>query len=131
MTYLTPLSLTSITSWDKGNLNFIEDTDGQAIALLEIPYADRATQFAQDLRITSDFSGPFNFILGGYYNREKVFNASTFKIAQDVASGGDVNGDGFVTDADCLATTAGEACQFGNSFDQIKTRMPTEYRCQL
>lgn len=115
------LSLTSITSWDKGNLNFIEDTDGQGIALLEIPYADRATQFAQDLRITSDFNGPFNFILGGYYNREKVFNATTFKIAQDVASGGDVNGDGFVTDADCLATTAGEACQFGNSFDQIKT----------
>ena len=114
------LSLTSITSWDKGNLNFIEDTDGQGIALLEIPYTDRATQFAQDLRLTSDFDGPFNFILGGYFNREKVFNASTFKIAQDVASGGDVDGDGFVTDADCAATTAGEACQFGNSFDQIK-----------
>lgn len=114
------LSLTSITSWDKGNLNFIEDTDGQSIALLEIPYTDRATQFAQDLRLTSDFDGPFNFILGGYFNREKVFNASTFKIAQDVASGGDVDGNGIVNDADCAATTAGEACQFGNSFDQIK-----------
>ena len=114
------LSLTSITSWDKGNLNFIEDTDGQGIALLEIPYTDRATQFAQDLRLTSDFDGPFNFILGGYFNREKVFNASTFKIAQDVASGGDVDGNGIVNDADCAATTAGEACQFGNSFDQIK-----------
>jgi len=114
------LSLTSVSSWDKGNLNFIEDTDGQAIALLEIPYVDRASQIAQDLRITSDFGGPFNFILGAYYNREKVFNASTFKIAQDVASGGDVDGDGFVTDADCAATTAGEACQFGNRFDQIK-----------
>ena len=114
------LFLTSITSWDKGNLNFIEDTDGQGIALLEIPYTDRATQFAQDLRLTSDFDGPFNFILGGYFNREKVFNASTFKIAQDVASGGDVDGNGIVNDADCAATTAGEACQFGNSFDQIK-----------
>ncbi len=114
------LSLTTITSWDKGNLNFIEDTDGQSIALLEIPYTDRATQFAQDLRLTSDFDGPFNFILGGYFNREKVFNASTFKIAQDVASGGDVDGNGIVNDADCAATTAGEACQFGNSFDQIK-----------
>jgi iron complex outermembrane recepter protein len=114
------LSFTSITSWDKGNLNFIEDTDGQGIALLEIPYSDRATQFAQDLRLTSDFDGPFNFILGAYYNREKVFNASTFKIAQDVASGGDVDGNGIVNDADCAATTAGEACQFGNSFDQIK-----------
>lgn len=114
------LSITSITSWDKGNLSFLEDTDGQGIALLEIPYIDRATQFAQDLRLTSDFEGPFNFILGAYFNREKVFNASTFKIAQDIASGGDVDGDGVVTDADCAATTAGEACQFGNSFDQIK-----------
>ena len=114
------LSVTSITSWDKGNLNFIEDTDGQGVKLLEIPYVDRATQFAQDLRLTSDFDGPFNFILGGYFNREKVFNASTFKIAQDVASGGDVDGNGIVNDADCAATTAGEACQFGNSFDQIK-----------
>jgi iron complex outermembrane recepter protein len=114
------LALTSISSWDKGNLNFIEDTDGQGIALLEIPYRDRANQIAQDLRLTSDFAGPFNFILGAYYNREKVFNASTFKIAQDVASGGDVDGNGVVNDADCAATTAGEACQFGNSFDQIK-----------
>ncbi|WP_430388257.1 TonB-dependent receptor [Blastomonas fulva] len=114
------LSLTSISSWDKGSLNFIEDTDGQGIALLEIPYLDRANQIAQDLRLTSDFAGPFNFILGAYYNREKVFNASTFKIAQDVASGGDVDGNGVVNDADCAATTAGEACQFGNSFDQIK-----------
>lgn len=114
------LSLTSITSWDKGTLNFIEDTDGQGIALLEIPYSARANQIAQDLRLTSDFDGPFNFILGAYYNREKVFNASTFKIAQDVASGGDVDGDGDVDDDDCAATTAGEACQFGNSFDQIK-----------
>ena len=114
------LSLTSISSWDKGNLNVIEDTDGQGIALLEIPYRDRANQIAQDLRLTSDFGGPFNFILGAYYNREKVFNASTFKIAQDVASGGDVDGNGVVNDADCAATTAGEACQFGNSFDQIK-----------
>ena len=114
------LSLTSISSWDKGSLNFIEDTDGQGIALLEIPYLDRANQIAQDLRLTSDFAGPFNFILGAYYNREKVFNASTFRIAQDVASGGDVDGNGVVNDADCAATTAGEACQFGNSFNQIK-----------
>jgi iron complex outermembrane receptor protein len=114
------LALTSITSWDKGSLNFVEDTDGQGIALLEIPYSARANQIAQDLRLTSDFDGPFNFILGAYYNREKVFNASTFRIAQDVASGGDVDGNGVVNDADCAATTAGEACQFGNSFDQIK-----------
>ena len=114
------LGVTSVTSWDKGSLNFHEDTDGIAIQLLEIPYFDRASQFAQDIRITSDFSGRFNFILGAYFNREKVFNQSTFQLLQDVASGGDVDMDGDVDDADCAATTAGEACNFRNSFDQIK-----------
>ncbi len=93
------LGITSVTSWDMGSLNFTEDTDGQGIQLLEIPYVDRASQIAQDIRLTSDFSGPFNFILGAYYNREKVYNQSTFKIVQDVASGGDVDGDGDVDDA--------------------------------
>ena len=65
------LSLTSITSWDKGSLNFVEDTDGQGIALLEIPYSARANQIAQDLRLSSDFDGPFNFILGAYYNPKR------------------------------------------------------------
>src|SRR5690606_7866235 len=80
------LAVTSVTSWDKGSLNFYEDTDGTATQLLEIPYGDRAKQFAQDLRLTSDFNGPFNFILGAYYNREKVFNTSTFEIGKDIDS---------------------------------------------
>ncbi|HMT44204.1 MAG TPA: TonB-dependent receptor [Chakrabartia sp.] len=113
------LTVTSITSYDKGRLNFYEDTDGQAIELLEIPYVDRASQFAQDLRLTSDFSGPFNFILGVYYNREKVFNATTFEIAKDVASGGDADGNGVVNDLDCAAALP-LGCLAANSFDQVK-----------
>lgn len=109
------LTLTSITSWDKGRLHFYEDTDGQPNQLLEIPYTDRATQFAQDLRLTSDFDGPFNFILGGYYNREKVFNQTTFEIGKDIDSDG-LPG---VTDADC-AIGLPLGCLFDNSFDQLK-----------
>ncbi len=109
------LTITSITSWDKGRLRFYEDTDGQPNQLLEIPYIDRATQFAQDLRLTSDFDGPFNFILGAYYNREKVFNQTTLEIAKDVDSDG-LPG---VTDADC-AIGLPLGCLFDNSFDQLK-----------
>ncbi|MBK8629796.1 MAG: TonB-dependent receptor [Sphingomonadales bacterium] len=109
------LTVTSITAYDKGRLNFYEDTDGQPIELLEIPYVDRASQFAQDLRLTSDFSGPFNFILGAYYHREKVFNATTFEIAKDVDSDG-LPG---VTDADC-AIGLPLGCLFANQFDQLK-----------
>ncbi len=109
------LTITSITSWDKGRLRFYEDTDGQPNQLLEIPYVDRATQFAQDLRLTSDFDGPFNFILGAYYNREKVFNETTFEIGKDIDSDG-LPG---VTDADC-AIGLPLGCLFDNSFDQLK-----------
>jgi len=109
------LTLTSITAWDKGSLDFFEDTDGQAIQLLEIPYVDRANQIAQDLRLTSDFKGPFNFILGAYYHRESVFNQTTFQIANDM------NFDGLpgITAADC-AIGFPLACRFQNSFDQLK-----------
>lgn len=109
------LALTSITSYDKGSLHFIEDTDGQSIQLLEIPYDDEAKQFAQDLRLTSDTGGLFDFIIGAYYNREQVFNSSNFKIANDY----DYNGDLVVDAQDCIDSGI-YACQFKNQFDQTK-----------
>jgi iron complex outermembrane receptor protein len=109
------LALTSITSYDAGTLFFREDTDGTASRLLEIPYYDKASQFAQDLRLTSNFGGPFDFILGAYFNREKVFNSTSFEIATD----DDVNGDGSITAADC-AEGFPLACKVSNRFDQVK-----------
>ncbi|MDF8331782.1 TonB-dependent receptor [Novosphingobium cyanobacteriorum] len=109
------LTVTSITSYDKGTLFFREDTDGTASRLLEIPYYDKASQFAQDLRLTSNFGGPFEFILGAYYNREKVFNSTSFEIATDV----DVNEDGVIDAADCAAGFP-LACKVSNRFDQLK-----------
>jgi iron complex outermembrane recepter protein len=109
------LSITSVTSWDSGRLNFAEDTDGIASQLLEIDYLARAKQFAQDLRLTSDFSGPFNFIFGAYFNRESVYNTTTLGIATDA----EIDGNPGVTDADC-AIALPVACLTRNSFDQIK-----------
>ncbi|MBX9883609.1 MAG: TonB-dependent receptor [Novosphingobium sp.] len=109
------LAVTSITSYDKGTLFFKEDTDGITAQNLEVPYFDRANQFAQDLRLTSNTGGPFDFIVGAYYNREKVFNRTTL----EVLNGTDVNGDGVVTAADCAAGLP-VACKVRNQFDQIK-----------
>jgi iron complex outermembrane recepter protein len=109
------LTLTSITSYDYGTLSFYEDTDGTAGQLLEIPYFDRARQFAQDLRLASDTGGPFDFILGLYYNREKVFNETTFEIGKDIDSDG-LPG---ITANDC-AVGLPLGCLFRNSFDQVK-----------
>ena len=109
------LALTSITSYDKGTLFFKEDTDGITDRVLEVPYFDKASQFAQDLRLTSDTGGPFDFIFGAYFNREKVFNETTL----EVLNGTDADGDGQVTAADCAAALP-VACKVRNSFDQIK-----------
>ena len=109
------LTVTSITSWDKGKLFFYEDTDGTASELLEIPYYDKANQFAQDLRLTSNTGGPFDFILGAYFNREKVFNRTTFEIGKDIDSDG-LPG---VTADDC-AIGLPVGCLTRNSFDQVK-----------
>ncbi|HEX7852471.1 MAG TPA: TonB-dependent receptor [Sphingobium sp.] len=113
------LSLISVTSWDKGRLSFIEDTDGSPRSVIEIDYGDRAEQVAEDLRLASDWSSPFNFILGFYFNREKVFNTSTQGLFRDL----DYNGDGAVNDQDCRdSAPAGDflACSITNSFDQLK-----------
>ncbi|MFT3976864.1 MAG: TonB-dependent receptor [Sphingomonas bacterium] len=109
------LTLTSLTSWDRGILHFGEDSDGSPRRTLQTYYADRATQFAEDVRLTSNFTGPFNFILGAYFNREKVFNENDLDMYLDL----DVNGDGVVNAADC-SDGFPYACNIVNKFDQVK-----------
>ena len=110
------LSLTSITAWDKGSLFVPEDTDGSPTRALEIPYTDRARQFSQDLRLTSDRDGPFNVILGAYFHRESVFNSTVMNFWTDL----DVTGDGTVDGDDCAANDSLLACVISNRFDQLK-----------
>lgn len=109
------LTLTSITSFDKGKLFLFEDTDGQDLRVFEVSYDANAKQWTQDLRLTSDFDGSANFILGGYFSHEKVFNSNATYIFADT----DFDGAPGMTGADC---TGGFplACVFTNRFDQKK-----------
>ena len=109
------LTLTSISSWDHGTLLSPEESDGSPLKVIEITYYGRATQLAQDLRISSDFSGPFNFTLGAYYDNEKVYNRTLFPFWQDL----DFNGDGKLDAGDCLAAFP-LGCKVQNSFNQNK-----------
>lgn len=107
------LTLTSVTSWDKGHFYYGEDGDGQAIGLLQFDFTDDARQFTQDLRLSNDKDSPFNFILGAYFNRETVFNENGLGIGP----GFDMDGSGAVDFNDCLAGLP-LACDFRNRFDQ-------------
>jgi iron complex outermembrane receptor protein len=112
------LTLTAVSAWDKATLYVPEDSDGSFLAVIEEPYSDRVHQVAQDLRISSDFTGPFNFIAGVYFNRENVFNSTAFRLFTDI----DVNNDGVLNHLDCEAGIALGliGCQVRNSFDQVK-----------
>lgn len=79
------LSLVSISSYDRGTVRAPQDGDGTPFQTFEVTATDsKANQIAQDLRLVSDFSGPFNFILGGYYGREKSYNENGYVIYGDL-----------------------------------------------
>ena len=45
--------------------------------------------FTQEFRVTSDFDGPLNFLLGGYYFNEKVDQQSAIKFGNQAVEHGD------------------------------------------
>lgn len=139
-------TLTSITSWDDGEF-FSPEGDGTPLSILAIDYAADVTQVAQDLRMTSDLEGPFNFIAGAYYAEEEVEAPVNIPLFTDV----DFNVDGVLNWEDCaeplavalgagaltpegaateavlgglglsLADFAGSGCQLRNSYEQTRT----------
>ena len=91
------LTLTSITSWVKGDLVNPEDSDGSPIRAIEVDYLGDGDQISQELRLTTDFDGPFNFVAGIYYAREKLDIASDLQLYTDV----DFNLSGGIDPNDC------------------------------
>lgn len=92
------LTLTSITSWDKGAFFVPEDSDGSPLKVIESDFGSEAEQFSQDLRITSEFEGDFNFIAGLYYSDETINAGTNSRLYNDL----DINQDGRLDDMDCL-----------------------------
>lgn len=111
------LTVTSITSWDKGDIKFVEDADGTPLMIINGSNYAEATQVAQDLRLTSSYEGPFNFIVGAYFSEEKVETRTDLLYFGDI----DVTGDGIINADDCIAGGFFIACEYGNSFEQKKT----------
>jgi iron complex outermembrane recepter protein len=84
---LGSLNLTSISAYRKVKSNTNADSDftsadliGQNKALLDIK------TITQELRLSSDFDGPLNFLIGGFFFDEKI------KTANDLTYGSDFRG---------------------------------------
>ncbi|MBL4853086.1 MAG: TonB-dependent receptor [Robiginitomaculum sp.] len=108
--------ITSVTSYDQGDLFVPENTDGSALQVIEIDYTGETTQFTQDLRLATNFSGPLNFIAGAYYQYEDIFNATELQFFNGI----DVNTDGVIDANDCIDGGFFLACRYGNQFDQTR-----------
>ena len=78
------LALTSITAYRQVRADTNQDSDFTAADLIgeKSDYVDIDT-FTQEVRLTSDFDGPINFLLGGYYFNEKVNQQSAIKFGDD------------------------------------------------
>jgi iron complex outermembrane receptor protein len=78
------LTVTSVTSWVKGDFANPEDSDGSPLRAIEAKYFGDGDQWSQELRLTSDFDGPFDFVGGIYYAREDLDIATDLFLMTDV-----------------------------------------------
>ncbi|HEX8446728.1 MAG TPA: TonB-dependent receptor [Sphingomonas sp.] len=85
--------LRSITAYRKQYGHNIIDLDGSPVPAIAIDITERSKQFTQELQLLSDGSGPFTWILGGFYlngtAQTDPFQNPVFKLfaTQQVESG--------------------------------------------
>lgn len=72
-----PLTLTSITAYRQTKINANQDVDFTSADIASGANIGQAKlkTFTQEVRVASDLQGPINFILGGYFFKEKVDTA--------------------------------------------------------
>lgn len=82
---LGQLQLTSITAWRKMRSHTEQDADFTSADLLG-NYAEQvdSATFSQELRLTSNFDGPVNFVIGGYYLNERIRQAGEIDWGSDM-----------------------------------------------
>ena len=73
LTYeLEEYSLISVTSYYDGEYHQKQDLDGTSDPLFGMNWGSETDAFSQDIRLVSNYNGPFNFIIGAYYGDEEI-----------------------------------------------------------
>ncbi|MEW4467181.1 TonB-dependent receptor [Parasphingorhabdus sp. JC815] len=74
------LNLAAITAYRRVNAVTDQDSDFTGADLIGRNFADtRIKTFTQELRLASEFDGPVNFLLGGYYFDENIDQINEFQ----------------------------------------------------
>ncbi len=71
------LSFTSLTSYRKLKSDGFQDVDFSSADIVNQVTNQDIRTFTQELRVASDFDGPLNFLLGGYYYNEDIEQESS------------------------------------------------------
>ncbi len=78
------LKLTSITAFRRTSAITNQDTDFTSADLLGNNYQDvRLNTFTQELRASTDWDGPVNALIGGFYFNEKVYQDNSISWGRD------------------------------------------------
>lgn len=77
------LTLTSITAYRELTNAFTQDVDFTSADITAETRDQAVDTFTQEVRLTSDFDGPINFLLGGYYFKENITQDSSLSIGRD------------------------------------------------
>ncbi len=78
------LSLVSITAYRGVKIFTNQDSDFTSADLIgDNRSSTKIDTFTQELRLLSDFDGPVNFLLGGYYFNEKIKSSSQLTFGRD------------------------------------------------
>jgi iron complex outermembrane receptor protein len=67
------LKLTSVTGFDMGQWFTNENDDGGFLPVDRAKYFSRVHSLQEELRLTSSFDGPYNFIAGALYGQEELY----------------------------------------------------------
>ena len=116
------ITATSITSYRETHLAADQDVDFSSASLAtgaNIGDADIDT-FTQELRFSSDFDGPFNFLLGGYYFDETVDTSDEIIYGDDFRSFANLLVQGATG---CFNTPPSAGCQNVNTLEGTLTAL--------
>lgn len=69
---LGPVTLTSATGYLKAKQAYMTDGDTSPVPILNAYYMTNVRQWTQELRLASNATGPFKWIVGGFYMDEKI-----------------------------------------------------------
>lgn len=84
---LGPSTLTSISSYQSFTRDQDEDSDGTPVDVIDVAYYSKIKQFTQEVRLSSNGTGRWNYVAGLYYQNDNFRNGDYLTVAGGLAPG--------------------------------------------